>query len=96
MIFAPLLAPLVGLLLRDIFVKFFVFTAVFGLVAILAPVALGYLSTFISGGSLTSAFTGLPGGVWFFLDAFNLGMGIPLVLSALVARFIIRRLPVIG
>jgi len=93
---APLLAPLFGFLLRGVVVKFVVFTAVFGLVGILAPVLLGYLAPFLGVSSLTSAFTGIPPGVWFFADFLQIGFGVPLCLSAYVTRFVIRRLPVIG
>lgn len=96
MLLAPLLAPLVGFLIRDVIVKFIVFTAVFALVAYLVPKAVGYLAPFLGLGSLSSAFSGLPAGVWFFLDFFNLGFGVPLLISAFVSRFLIRRLPVIG
>lgn len=96
MLIAPLLAPIFSFLLREIVVKFIVFTAVFGLVAILVPVAIGYLGPYLSTGGLSSAFSGLSGGVWFFLDFFQLGFGVPLLISAWVTRFIIRRLPVIG
>ena len=46
--------------------------------------------------NLTSTFTGLDPGVWFFLDFFALGYGVPLMISAYITRFLIRRLPVIG
>jgi hypothetical protein len=39
---------------------------------------------------------GLNAGVWWVLDLFNLSYGVPLLISAYVARFLIRRLPVIG
>ena len=96
MLFSPLLAPVISFLVREVIVKFVIFTAVFALVVVLVPKAVGYLSPFISGGSLSSAFSGLPAGVWFFLDFFNLGFGLPLLISAFVARFLIRRLPLIG
>lgn len=96
MLLAPLLAPVIGFLVREVIVKFIVFTAVFALVAYLVPKAVGYLSPFLGLGSLTSAFSGLGPGVWFFLDFFNLAFGVPLLISAFVARFLIRRLPVIG
>lgn len=91
-----LLAPVVTFLLRDVIVKFFVFTAVFALVAVLVPIAIGYLTPYLGTGGLTSAFTGLGSGVWFFVDFMNLGYGLPLLISAAIARFLIRRLPVIG
>lgn len=96
MVFAPLLAPLIGFLLRELIVKFVVFTAVFGLLAIFTPVAIGYIGPLLSTSSLNSSFAGLSSGVWFFLDAFQLPYGVPLLISAWVARFLIRRLPVIG
>lgn len=96
MAFPVLLAPLVTWIFRDVVVKFFVFTAVFALVAFLVPKAIAYLGSFINPGGLTSAFSAVAPGVWFFLDFFQLGYGLPLVISAYVARFLIRRLPIIG
>lgn len=90
------LAPVVSWIFRTIVIKFVVFTAVFLLMQALVPLALNYLAPFVSGGGLSQAFSGLPAGVWFFLDFFNLGFGVPLILSAYIARFSIRRLPVIG
>lgn len=90
------LAPLVTFLLRDVIIKFVVFAAVFALVAFLVPYAVGYLTPHIGTSGLTGAFGALGPGVWYFLDFFNLGYGLPLVISAFVARFLIRRLPVIG
>jgi len=91
-----LLAPIVTWIFRDIVVKFIVFTAVFALVAFLVPKAVAYLGGFINPGGLTSAFSAVGSGVWFFLDFFQLGYGVPLLISAWVSRFLIRRLPVIG
>lgn len=96
MLLAPIVAPIIGFLFREVAVKFLVFTAIFALVALLVPKVVGYLSPLIGTGSLSSAFSGLGGGVWFFLDFFNLAFGIPLLISAWVARFLIRRMPVIG
>lgn len=42
------------------------------------------------------AFSGLPSGVLYFVDALNLGAGMTIILGAYVLRFLIRRLPVIG
>lgn len=93
----PLLfASVLSFLLREVVVKFVVFSAVFALVAFLVPIAIQYLSPHIGTAGLTGAFSGLGSGVWFFVDFFNLGYGLPLLISAAVARFLIRRLPVIG
>ena len=93
---APLLVPIIGWIFREIVVKFAVFAAVFLLVEFLAPMAIGFLGPFLGSEGLDSAFGGLPAGVWFFVDFFALGYGLPLIISAYVARFLIRRLPVIG
>lgn len=96
MLLAPIVAPILGFLFREVAVKFLIFTAVFALVAFLVPKAVAYLLPFIGTGSLTGAFVGLPSSVWFFIDFFNLAYGVPLLIAAHVARFLIRRLPLIG
>jgi hypothetical protein len=93
---AFLFAPVLAWIFREIVVKFLIFTALFGIIAFFVPYAVGYLSPFLITGGLTSAFDFVPSGVWFFLDFFRLDYGIPLLISAFVARFLIRRLPVIG
>ena len=80
---------------RSILVKFVVFFALFfvvtGFVAVMASALLP------SGDAgLTSAFSGLSSGVWYFLDLFQVPVGVSLVLSASISRFVIRRIPVIG
>lgn len=81
---------------REIVIKFFVFTALFLLVGLLVPYAVKFLGSFVNPGALTQAFSGIPPGVWYFLDFFMMGYGLPLCLSAVIGRFLIRRLPVIG
>lgn len=96
MAFPILFAPVITWLIRDVVVKFLVFTAIFALIAFLVPKAIGYLGSFINPGGLTSAFGAISPGVWYFLDFFQLAYGVPLLISAWVSRFLIRRLPVIG
>ena len=91
-----LLAPVITWIFRDIIIKFVIFTAMFAVIALLVPFAIQYLGGFIGVGGLNSAFSGLGAGVWWWLDAFNATAGIPLLISAFVSRFLIRRLPVIG
>lgn len=91
-----ILWPIISWILREIVIKFSVLTAVYALVAFLVPKAIDYLTPWLGTGSLSSAFSAVSPGVWFFLDFFNLGYGVPLLISAAVTRFLIRRLPVIG
>lgn len=83
-------------IVRGVVVKSVVLSGVFALVLFLVPYAVNQLISFINPSLLTNAFAALPPGVWYFLDAFRLDVGAPLVISAFVAHFIIRRLPVIG
>ncbi len=82
-----------GFIFRSILIKFVVFFALFFIVTEFISVIGGLLPT---GASLTGALGGIPAGVWYFLDLFNVSLGIPLLLSAWVTRFTIRRIPVIG
>jgi Protein of unknown function (DUF2523) len=82
-----------GFLLRSVVVKmvvyfalYFITTEFIAIIATLLPTA----------SNLNSAFAGIPAGVWYFLDLFAFSQGLPIVLSAVVTRFIIRRLPIIG
>ena len=89
-------APLVSWLIRGVVVKFLILTAIFAAVAALIPAAINLISPHIGTAGLSSSFGGLDSGVWWVLDFFALDYGIPLIISAHVARFLIRRLPVIG
>ena len=91
-----LFAPVIAYFTREVIAKFFVFTAVFGIVAILIPKIVQAVIPYVSDVAFTSAFSAISPGVWFFLDFFNLGFGLPLLISAWITRFLIRRLPVVG
>ncbi|VVE28818.1 hypothetical protein PHO31112_03527 [Pandoraea horticolens] len=45
---------------------------------------------------LNNAFSGIPSGVWYWLDLFAIAEGAPMIVGALATRFLIRRLPIIG
>ena len=90
-----LLWPLVSWLIRSVVVKFIVLGALFFAIEALMPRLIAQLVAW-SPSSLTSAFSGVAPGVWWFLDKFALDLGIPLALSAHATAFAIRRIPVIG
>lgn len=83
-------------LVKGAVIKSVVLAAVFAVVVFLVPFVVTFLGNLISPGALTGAFSQIPAGVWYFLDAFQISYGAPLVISAFVASFLIRRLPVIG
>jgi hypothetical protein len=81
---------------REAVVKFVVLAAVFAVVSVFMPMAFGYVLPFLGTSALSNAFSRLPSGVWWGIDMFRLDYGLPLLLSAYIARFMIRRLPVVG
>ncbi|MFM9435743.1 uncharacterized membrane protein (DUF485 family) [Janthinobacterium sp. CG_23.3] len=83
----------IGFILRSVVVKFGVFFALFFIVTEFVALLVPMLPT---AAGLSGSLAGIPGGVWYFLDLFNVTAGIPIILSAFVTRFVIRRIPVIG
>ncbi|MCE3261585.1 MAG: hypothetical protein K0R43_664 [Pseudoduganella sp.] len=84
---------ILGFVFRSVIVKFVVFFALFFVttefISLLTP-----LLPDASG--ISGALGGIPASVWYFMDLFNVSAGLPILLSAWVTRFIIRRIPVIG
>lgn len=87
------LNSVLGWAFRAVIIKFVVFTALYLVVHELVAVMVSWLP---SGASLTSAFAGIGASTWYFLDLFAVSVGVPLLISAYLTRFIIRRIPVIG
>ena len=81
---------------RTIIVKFVVIGAVFWLLTYLVPLAIGYITPFIGTSNLTALFNAVPDGLFWFLLALRFVVGIPLLISAYIGRFLIRRLPFVG
>lgn len=89
-------APLVSWIFRGLVVKFLILTSVFAVLAVVVPMAISFIAPSLGIASLNSAFGSLDSGIWYFLDFFALDIGAPLLISAYVTRFLIRRLPLIG
>lgn len=81
--------------IRSVIVKFVIFFALFFVTTEFIQV-LTASGIFPSASAIGSSLGGIPAAVWYFLDLFNVSAGIPIILSAFVTRFIIRRIPVIG
>lgn len=82
-------------LFRSVLVKFVFYFALYFFVT----ESVSYLQSsgiLPSASSLTAAFGGVGAGVWYFLDLCSFSYGAQLVIAAYAARFIIRRIPLIG
>lgn len=82
-----------GFIFRSVLVKFVVFFALFFIVTEFVALLVPMLP---DGSGVSGALGGIPASVWYFMDLFNVSAGIPIILSAYVTRFVIRRIPVIG
>lgn len=83
-------------LLTGVLVKFLVFYAAFYLTSELLPEV---INTFLSDKlmpDLNTLFGQLPDGIWYFLNIFQIPMAASLMISAMISRFAIRRIPFIG
>lgn len=78
---------------RSVLIKFVIFFALFFVVTEFVALLVPLLP---NGAGVSGALGGIPSNVWYFLDLFNVSAGIPILLSAYVTRFVIRRIPVIG
>lgn len=94
--FLAIIWSAVSFFIQEALIKFLVLAALFFIIAVLTPIVISTITPFISTSLLTNSFLSIPPGVWFFLDFFSLDVGLPLLISAHVARFVIRRIPVIG
>ena len=94
-IFLSALNSVLGFVARGVFVKFLVFSALF-------YVTSEFSSYLISSGLLPKAssmqnlMNNLPPSLLYFAAPFRLDYAVPVLFSAITARFAIRRIPLIG
>lgn len=97
------LYTLFAFLLRQVLIKFLVVMAIYVMIASLV----NNLAEFMGGtarcctlsfnpSGLSVILSSLPNGVWFWLDLLNFTQGACLIFTAMVYRFLIRRIPFIG
>ncbi len=92
-IFLSALFSVLGWVFKSVLVKFVVFFSLF----FVATEFISYLAPKLPGASaISSAFGAVSPGVWYFVDLFNIPLGLKMCLAAYVTRFAIRRIPVIG
>lgn len=82
-----------GFVLRTVVVKFILFFGLYFVVQAFVPVLASLLPKFVD---IAGLFSSLPDSVWYFMNLFMVAEGTKLMFSALLTRFIIRRIPLIG
>jgi hypothetical protein len=88
---------ILGWLLRAVVLKFIIFTSMFAVLSLFIPIMVNWmLNAGVSGSALSTSMSNITPEVWYFLDYFQVGYGLPLVLSGYMTRFLIRRLPKAG
>ena len=76
--------------------KFFLFFGLFYLVAEFTPVLIDMMGIDKNFSSISALFGSLPNGMLYFMAMIKIGAGLKIVFSALITRFIIRRIPFMG
>lgn len=84
----------ISFIFRSVVMKFVVMFGLFFVVQEFVPILLSLIN--VSPLPLVELFAQLPDSVWYFLNLFQVPTGISLMVSAIIARFIIRRIPLIG
>ena len=82
-----------GWLVRSVLVKFVLFFGLWFVTSELLPVLVSHLP---STAGIESSWAGIPSGVGYFLNVFQIPTGLSMMLSALATRFAIRRIPLLG
>jgi hypothetical protein len=93
---APLLWSLISWLFRSVIIQFVVMSVVLVVVSQLMPLVMGYVAGFFNASGFNGLFAAITPGTWYFLDMFALDIGLPVIISAYVSRFLIRRIPFLG
>ncbi|WP_249963038.1 DUF2523 family protein [Histophilus somni] len=91
-----LFSGLLGFVFKGAVAKFFVFFALFYITSEFIPVLIELFIPQNLKLNLQSLFNNLPNDMWYFLELLKIPFGISLYISAMLARFIIRRIPIIG
>jgi hypothetical protein len=92
----PLLGAALSFIFQTVVVKFVVFVAVYLLIVTAVPIVFAALSpvAFSGDGGIVSLLTGfMNDGMWYFWYYFRFDFGFPLMVAAMVGRFIMRRIP---
>lgn len=90
-----LLTAVFGWLMRTVILKVFVFAVLFYVSTEFSQYLITKLATYDSN-NFDSLFANFTPAMWYFFEFGALDIGLPMIFSAAVTAFCIRRLPIIG
>lgn len=93
-LFSLLFGGFIDFLFKGIVSKFFLFFVLFYITTEFIPIVIDWFLP--KSTNLAELFVSLPDSIWYFLNLLQFPIGVPLVISSMVTRFVIRRLPIIG
>lgn len=82
-----------GVFLKEMTIKFFVFTA---LTLLIAEIMSAVVDLMPSETNLVALFDLLPDPAWYFINLTELPLGMQIVFTAIATRFVFGMLPVVG
>ena len=91
-----LFSGFLGFVFKRLVAKVFVFFALFFITTEFIPVVIELFIPENLRVNFQTLFNNLPSDMWYFLELLKVPFGVTLFISAMLARFIIRRIPVIG
>lgn len=91
-----MIGELLSFIFRKAVPKFFMFTALFYIVLEFTPVLINWVAGSDVINSLAASLGSIPNDVGYFLQPFKIDLGLKMVCSAYITRFIIRRVPLMG
>jgi hypothetical protein len=95
-VFVAALGKIIGWLFGSAVVKWGVTALLFFGFTLFLDIALDLFPSWFSSEGLSNATSVFTPEIWYFIDYFNVQLGISMVLGAYVARFLVRRIPFIG
>jgi hypothetical protein len=77
-------------------IKWAVLAILWGGVFLLVKMLISFIPSFIDGSTLNASTSFFTPAIWYFFDYLKVSYGLSMVMSAFVARFLVRRIPFIG
>lgn len=94
-----IISAFAGWLIKTVVIKFVIFTVLFLVISSIVPILLDTIMPDYASdgdGGIEAAWNALPAEMGYYLNLTLVPTGLSMVISAYIARFILRRIPLIG